>query len=403
MAKKKKQHYVPKVYLHPFMDRLRPEGWPSEKPFSPAVWVLEPSLEGTPRRRSPGNILWKNSLYTLTSDDPRRPWLEESLSRLESAYRDVREAILAEKPLSTQEYGVLCLFVGAMFGRVPSQIDHWQDQIGRLSNLTKQVVGEDVNGAFFGVEEAGKRSLAARVQGYAEVVLSHGFILVNDTEIGFFTSDRPVSHAFLHPDNLPVALFPAHVRRESARNVEAFFSFMPISPQAAFVSSPLLAPLQSLYVHTEDVQLTLALNNVTRSRAQLIIASTEEPFAGLKERIIAADRAAIAKAKPRSGLMIYTPSDRHWVATVSVKHGIDQHPLHGRLQFVPEDLAAIHAAAGAEEIVEVRIYDAGLQVGGMRECWFRSIPTVSGEAAVIENWPGGWSDWKTVGPDSDGV
>lgn len=157
---KKRQHIVPRVYLKPFLDHAAPEGWPEDRPFEPAVWVLNPSLEGRPRRRSPANILWQSYFYSLREDDPDRPWIEESLSRLESAFEPVQQAILKREKLSLEQYGLLCLFVGALSSRTPQQIDHWQGSLGQIQHLYRQMTSQEVADEFWaGADEGGKRSV----------------------------------------------------------------------------------------------------------------------------------------------------------------------------------------------------------------------------------------------------
>jgi hypothetical protein len=397
---KKKQHFVPQVYLRSFVDAEPPADWPEDKPFTPGVWIQDPSLTGVPQRRSPGNILWKNSLYTLSVDDPSKPWLEESLGRLETAYGSLVPVLENETDLSDEQYGILLLFVGALFGRAPSQLSHWQDQFDHLKGITRSMSDLPPEGMEWSdFEEVGKRSLESRTAGYAEVVAPYGFVLVNESPMPFITADRPVRHLFLHVDESPVKLFPKDICAKVSPNVEAFFSFAPLGPRLAFIASPLVPHVPALYQQTDDVNLVFSLNQYMRHGAEIIVSHVARPYGNLTGPVIAAERRR--KPVPRTGILLYTSSGRHWIQTTQVTHGNGSHPLHGRIRFVAEDKGELRTAAAACELTEVRVYDSGQQVGGLRDAWIASVGIADDEPTVIENWPGGVSAWPgpMVSPD----
>ena len=395
MAKKRRQHYVPKVYLKAFESANPPDGWPRERPYTPTVWVIHPSLEEDPRRRSSSRILWENSLYTLSSDDPHRPGLEEALGRLESAYAPVRGRILQRQPLSVEDYGILCLFVGAMFGRVPGQLQHWQEQLANLERLTRKLSDEPPAGISWDwFLEAGKYTLPGRIQAYAEVVGPHGFILLNGSRFPLITSDRPVTHVFLHPDESPNIHFPQEVREQLPPSAERFFCFMPLSPEATFVSSPLLKCGEHLYLETGSDELIFSLNQYTRHRAQEVISRYPRPYGALTNAVIRAEQEARASFAPKTGILIYTRTSRHWIEASMIERGRGGHPLHGRLKFVAFDQAELRAACTHEYLVELRLIQRGNEMGGMRDGWFSSIGLYDDEPSIIENWPGGWEAWR---------
>lgn len=403
MAKKREQHFVPQVYLKPFLDPDPPDDWPEDRPFEPSVWMLNPSLRGDPERRAPHNILWRPYLYNLQDDDPEKPRIEEALSRLESAFEPIQRAILSREGLSLRDYGILCLFVGAQYGRIPRQMDHWQGFVSKVEHLSRQVAPKDAADEFWtGADEAGVRSVAHHAQAYAEVVSGRGFLLANESDLPFITSDNPVSHTFLHVDQPPVSCFPADMIGSVKRNVRAFFSYFPLSPDTAFVSSPLLDNRPRLYCRTTDERLVFALNQLTRLHAvECLIADSPRPYRSLTRWVVQAETIKKATAQPRDGLLVYTQNDRHWIEAESVSHGGGGHPLHSRIRFVATDLDQLRAAVGDPHIrsVEYRVGESG---GVMREAWFASIALESQEESVIEHFPGGWSAWCAKGGPTEG-
>lgn len=392
---KKRQHIVPKVYLKPFLDPTAPKGWPEGRPFEPTIWVLSPTLEGKPRRRSPANILWQSCFFNLRSDDPDRPWIEESLSRLESAFEPVQQAILKREELSLEQYGLLCLFVGALSSRTPQQIDHWQELIDQIQHIYRQIASPEVSDEFWaGVDEVGKRSVLPHAEAYANVVGGHGFLLVNETPLRFFTSDRPVTHVFLHIDESPIAEFPEEVQVDAGTNEQTFFSFAPLSPDTAFVSSPLLHNGPRLYALTEDIRLVFALNQYTRHRAiEFLVAKESKPYGLMTELVVAAEEYQRAAYERKTGLQVKTNEKRFWIAASQIEHTQGDHPLHGRIRFVAENQEELRAAAAAQDLVEILVIEDDRESGGMRNGWFSSVGLTEGEESVIENWPDGWAAW----------
>lgn len=392
---KKRQHIVPKVYLKPFLDPEPPPEWPEGRPFEPAVWVINPDLTGKPSRRSPANILWKSYFYNLSEDDPDRPSIEESLGRLESAFQPVQQTILNRGHLSLEQYGLLCVFVGALSSRTPQQIDHWQEFLDQIQHIYRQMASPEVADEFWsGSAEAGKKSVLPHAEAYANVVGDYGFLLVNESPLQFITSDRPVTHVFLHVDEPPIADFPDELRANVGTNEQAFFSFTPLSPDTAFVSSPLLDNGRRLYSLTEDMRLAFALNQFTRHRAaELLVAREAKPYGLLTELVVMAEAAHRASYEPKTGLQVKTTEQRFWITASQIDHGMRGHPLHGRIRFVADNQEELRAAAAATDLVQILVIEDDREAGGMRDGWFSSVGLTEGAETVIENWPGGWTAW----------
>jgi Protein of unknown function (DUF4238) len=395
---KKRQHIVPKVYLQPFLDHTRPEGWPEDTPFEPGVWVLDPELKKKPSRRSPSNILWKSYFYNLRSDDPDRPWIEESLGRLESAYKPVQAAIINRNGLSEEQYGILCLFIGALAGRVPQSIDHWQGMLDQIQHFYRQMASQEVADEFWaGADEGGKKSVLPRAVSYANVVGGTGFLLVNESPLEFITSDQPVTHTFAHIDESPVAVFPDDLRVNVGTSEQAFFSFVPLTPDTAFVSSPLLDNGSRLWALTRDVQLVFALNQQTRHRAEeLLVARSPRPYGLLTELVVAAEASHRAAYRPKTGIQVKTRNERFWISASQIEYGMGAHPLNGRISFVANSQVELRAATADPALVEVLIIKDDRETGGMRDGWFSAVGLVEGAKTVIENGPGGWGAWTAA-------
>lgn len=361
MAEKAKQHYIPQVYLKPFVDEARPVDWDQDRPFNPGVWIAHPSAIGAFRRKSPSTILKRNRLYNLRDDDPKRPWLEEALGRLETRFPLVRDSIERGEQLSVEEYGTLLLFIGALSARTPGAIDDRQRFVDDLERIHRKFVEgnehavRDADRIFDNSDEAGRRLLPTWTQSYAEVVCEQGILLVNESAMEFITSDRPVCHTFLHIDELPVSAFPEERRAKVLPSVRSFFSYTALTPRIGFVSSPLLDRGADIYLKTRAVELVFALNQLVRSLAgELVISKTKLPFGNLTDAVLR--YAAQSASEPRRGLLIYTEQDRYWVNSRDIRLEQGSHPLVQRILFSSENLSLLHRIRNDGLITELEAY-----------------------------------------------
>jgi hypothetical protein len=389
MAEKKWQHYVPQVYLKLFTDTDPPSGWPTERPFEPVVWIAQPRALDSFRRKAPVNILASNRLYNLRSDDPHRPWLEESFGRLETHYERVLGVLQVQQDLGDDLYGMLILFIAALSARTPGSIDHRQAIVDDLERIHRMVVSgdapaeADADRLFTDSDEAGRRLIPEWAQAYAEVVGPTGFIIVNQSAMEFITSDRPVSHLFLHVDERPIASFPVSLRASVKPNVQAHFSLTPLTPQLAFVSSPLLKS-GDFYFKTTDLALIFSLNQLTRAMAKnWIIASGPRPYGDLTEAVMAAERSNIAREQV-DGLLIYTDESRYWISSTDVVHSNGSHPLIGRLSFTTQDCAVLQQIAEDGCIHEVTVYSEGHAVSHLKHARLVQLAGSPIEISIIE-------------------
>lgn len=409
MAEKKTQHFIPRIYLAPFLDRRPPSGWPEDRPFEPTVWISHPlDLVGF-RRKAPANILARTRLYNLSADDPKRPWLEESLSRIESAYAVVRGLLESESPLSVEQYGTLLIFIGGLSGRTPQAIDHRQSFVDDLERIHRGVVQghqeaeADADHLFANADEGGKLLLPTWIQAYAKAVGRNGFILINESKMDFITSDNPVCHVFSHVDENPVAAFPPERRIDAPRSVQAHFCFTPLTPHLAFISSPLLCRGDDLYCRTDDIALIFSLNQLARSMAQdWIISPSERPYGDLTDAVIAADTEVIAT--PRSGLHVYTQENRYWLSSKDVLYESGAHPLVSKLTFSTPDMAVLRNLAREEKIYEVTAYDGGRAVSHLKHARLTHIAESAESRSTIEtnleDMAAGWPSRRT-NPSND--
>lgn len=390
--KNPKQHFVPKVYLKPFSVTSPLVGWPEDRPFTPFVWVIDRSLREEPVAKSPGRILCRRRIYTLDQEEGSQSFIEQKLSQLESEYAATIPRVTGLLPLSRRDLITLYIFVGALHGRTPSMMEYRQSQSDTLERMHRDVergaTGDEVvSDRFFKDSgQTAKRLILRSSSSYARLIAPFASIVVNRTPMPFVTSDEPVTHIFVHVDELLANGFPPErVRPDALPNERAFLSVTPLSPGMALISSPLLVPPEdSPYWEASDIRAAVALNEWTRQNAErYLISRYRNPYGPLREHAIALDMKA-ASVPQASGLQVYTDRARYWIPSDDVEDVLEVDPLAGKLRFTTADLDALHAAAADKELREINIYSDGEQVGGMRDAKFAVVATTASEASVIE-------------------
>jgi hypothetical protein len=166
-------------------------------------------------------------------------------------------------------------------------------------------------------------------------------------------------------------------------NVKAHFSFTPLTPQLAFVSSPLLKS-GDFYFKTTDLALIFSVNQLTRAMAKnSIIANGPRPYGDLTEAVMAAETSNSVREQV-DGLLIYTDESRYWIDSTDVIHGSGSHPLIGRLSFTTQDQVVLQQIAEDGRIHEVTVYCGGRAVSHLKHARLVQLAGSRGEISIIE-------------------
>jgi hypothetical protein len=397
VAEKKHQHLVPRVYLKAFCDPKPPPDHPTGRPFEPALWLLPKSLDEPPMRRAPANVLWESHAYTLRSDDPTQPVVEEALAKLESDYASVLRKLLIRSRLTDREWINLLVFVGTLRSRPSAQMTSLQQQLDKIQAMYRMVDrGANRNEAYSDVvwassDEAGKRGAIELAGPFArQITGAQPRLLVNNSQHQFITADNPVVYQEVHVDELETFEFPPEMLRPGAlRNERTFLCHCALTPSLALVASPLLVAAQpSRYDDVPSTsKLAFWMNLLVRDEAdKVIVASGPYPFGPVQPLLplLSARLTARDQADSRSKITFYTEADRYCIRATTVKPSQGSSPISGRLRLQTEDLEQLRSIAAAEHLVEVR-YAGGGQSGGMRNAWFTRVAITEEGDSLIEN------------------
>ena len=395
MAEKSRQHILPRVYQRPFADATPPRGWPADRPFEPRIWKIPRTLDAESRAKSPDNAFVATHYYTLRDDDPTDPRIENALSKLEDAYGGLLPRLNNREELELEDYLKLLLFVGALRARTPRQLDHWQKQWAQLEHIHRQVerahtgAEHSSDAQFWMGDEIAKRTLIAQAESWTNVVGPPSWLLENKTAAPFLTSDNPATHAFFHRDELEGLGFTSDVIPvEAMRSNWAFFSYCPLTPRLALVSSPLLLPpTQSVYRDTVDVKHVLLLNEYMRHCSEaFLISPLQDPYGPIKPllRLMDEARRQLLETSSGIGVVIYTADDRLELACEEAVHEDGADPLRSRIRFRTREIEQLKKLAVGSIVEEVTVYERFQSFAGIRGGRVLSVADGPDASTIIE-------------------
>jgi hypothetical protein len=396
MPDKKKQHLIPECYLHSFADPTPPNGVPPSK-YKPAIWLADKSFREPPTRKGPNNALWKPYFYNLEKDTPSQPYVEDFLSIIESNFSIVLRKIEGHERLGSQDLINLALFVDTLFRRTEDQVGFWQEQIDKIENLYRKVDrayggNENTSNEYWaGSHEGAKRMVVDATGAITALVLKVGIsIVINDSNMAFFTSDHPVTYTFMHIDDLYGHSIPKSWTYENiGTNEKEFFCYCPLTPRHAFISSPFIRPpTEDLYRVVNDPSFALGMNFITHLQAKsVLISSTPRPYTHYQGLAIRTIEMARKLSRPKGQqLRIYTNRARYDIS-VSKYERINDYPIRPKIKFWTHKLEAVRLMANDQQIDLVEFYENGEESGGTRNLKFSSVSIHPEEPSVLE------ADW----------
>jgi hypothetical protein len=226
-------------------------------------------------------------LYTVPGNDGERDLqLEHNLSRVEHEFYQLRKNKLSkQKPLTSKDFLLLCMFTAAMFGRTKQYKENWSSQWQQVLDFGERIESEykeaspenrkriasALNSNHFDEEESLSlddvrelvknpitSTLSSIVTGIAPILFEMpSIILCIDNKERFITSDSPC-----------VWFDPASFQAPTPRGAGGLISptneiTLPLSPNQMIVFGKKLLPLTS-YVAMHDVSMIDNLNKRTR-------------------------------------------------------------------------------------------------------------------------------------------
>ena len=392
MSTKKNHHIIPKVYLKEFVDS-KPKDFPIDKPFTAFFWQLDKSFELAPKPKSPKKGFGKNKFYKLDSDTNEYQIIEEFLSKIEGGYKDVLEKLKSKTPLTSQNIIDLIIFTETLHQRTEIQVGHWQSQFNKLEDIYREVDQHHNNNQKYsdemwkGSHELGKKLIIDGIGAMGQLLINEGiYLLFNESEMSFVSSDNPVLWTFKHIDELKKLYVPSDWLREEIKiNQKSFFCYFPLTPTIALFSSPLLKSLKKQkyqYWETEYLQFVLSMNFLTHISAESIIISNKLNPYGVYETRIKTYLETIKSVQQIKGkkLLFYTSESRYWLEVEDYERSED---FPTKIRFWTNDIETLKLIAKDEFIEIVHFYKDGKDRGFSRNLIFEKVNLSKEEPSIL--------------------
>ena len=244
---------------------------------------------------------------------------------------------------------------------------------------------------FTGSHELAKKLVADAAGAITELVLQVGFsIVVNDSDMPFFTSDHPVTYTFKHIDDLYRHNIPKLWTYENiGTNEKKFFCYCPLTPRYSFISSPFIKSQgEDLYRVINDPGFVDGMNFITQLQANsVLIASTSRPYVHYQEPAIKRLEMMRNISRPEGQqLRIYTNRARYDIM-VSKYERINDHPIYPKIKFWTNNTNAVQLMANDQHVDLVEFYENGEERGGTRNLKFISVSIHPDAPSILE------ADW----------
>lgn len=395
MAKKSRQHIIPRVYLKSFCDDTPPAGHPAGAPFDSVVWIIQKNLGGTPLSKAPKNILFERNAYTLRTDRPSDPVIEEWLSGVETKYGRVLRKLPYYDDVNPTEWGDLMMFVGVLHARTLPQVALWQRQFGELENITRMVERahtdreEYSDSQFVGWDEVGKRSIKDRTEIFAKSMSKGAIYLVeNYSEIPFISSDAPTVLFHVFPETMRRWHVPEElIRNDVDPSTRAFFCFCALTPTLAIIGSHLLGVPGELrrYDATNNTPLVTWLVWLTINSADsCLLAHTAKPFPDFLTKAFreSLHLASSLNDDTETYVRLVNPTSQFKIEAFDVRDE-SEGPV-SVLRFRTSDIGQLWAAASVGSFVECEVQiNGGEQSRWMRNVRFLSVASSTADDSVL--------------------
>jgi len=187
MPEKKHQHLVPACYLKNFIAAV--PGKQKENPnFTSGIYVNDKTLStGWKLRSVKHKSLTKPYFYNLPEDDPKKPIIENYLSKIEGIYSqifcEIKNGTITSENMSFMSY-----FVTLQFMRVDAFIEVSQGAWDQIAEWMDAFDGQEIHKLI--LKDITKRQLIN--SDLRHLIHPHSTIIYNATRFPFVTSDNPV-------------------------------------------------------------------------------------------------------------------------------------------------------------------------------------------------------------------
>lgn len=360
MAEYKNQHIVPKVYLEYFSNK---------KIFNDNevnnIYVSEKkSIYESIEKNIKKSFFTKPHFYNF-DEQKKEPIIEKNLSKIENDYKKNLKSLINHN-ISLSDILYISNFTLLQLQRVDSHIDNFQNSFNKIADIydgfaTDTNMKEEVENI------ALKMLLDYKIDNMykSNIVYEQGIhFIVNNTDIPFITSDKPVVHNINHIDQIKSIFNDTNIKYDDnyLPSDKSVFFFLPLNKNFALIATKFLICQNNLiqYITIDNKgDAIIRLNLMSYQNAnKYIYSSLENPFKGFEEII-----KSINHQYQDIGYwcQIYTDKNRYILEIKKYEHG-----LNNILLYLKND-KNIKSIMKDRKLKEISIYHNENEVSHMKE------------------------------------
>ena len=369
MPEKKNQHLVPACYLRNFeadvssLRKVNPK-------FTSRIYINNNKLTEKWKLKSVTNkSLTKPYFYNLPEDDPKRPLIEEYLSKVESSYEKYAKQIF-ERKVTNENLSFMSYFVTLQYMRVEVFIERFQEAWDKIAGLMDEFEGKDNYKS--ALKDISKRQLVSSDRGH--LLHDHAAIVYNETNFPFITSDNPVVRRQINISDALKIIPGKYLLDRCNESDEVACFFLPLSPRAAYVSCEFFKHRESLVYSESDLESIFYLNYYS------IVNSYKKVFSPVIEPIKGeAELKKLLSIKSKTTIKIYTESRR------VISGGSIENDTNYMISLKLDEGEQIRHIKNGEHVKLLELIENGQSIRGMRDCKVSSIDYESGLITIESN------------------
>lgn len=323
----KNQHLVPQVYLKGFSNKKM---YHKKEEYS--IYISEINSVFESKERGVKHRSFTKSYFYNFDKEKKEPIVEKNLSKIENEYKRILKNLMTNN-ITLEDVLYISNFTLLQYQRTENFIDNFQgsmDEAARMYDMfdnDSRAKGEVENIALkmlkdFKIENMYK----------SNIIHEQGIhFILNDTDIPFITSDKPVVHYINHIDQVKSIFNDSNIKYNDKYlpSDKSVFFFFPLNEKFALVATKFLISKSDAiqYITVKNkIDTILRLNFISYENANKeIYSSRENPFKNFEKIIKSIDN----QYKDIGYLVhIYTDKNRYILEVQKYEHGLNNMTLY---------------------------------------------------------------------------
>jgi hypothetical protein len=367
MPNYKNQHLVPACYLQNFLAD-ETEEQKSNPHFEQGVFVKNYSVQRDWKLRGLSHNVFTKSYYYNLKGDNENPIIEKYLGSIEAELAKYLREIQAGK-LSNEAVSFFSFYTMLQFMRVEKNLNmqtSWNQVATTLDDFSRN---QKKHGAIF--EDLAKKQLLD--SDFGDIVYEDAHLIYNNTNISFMTSDSPVVRRQVNISDITDLLPSKYLISSKDESVEERLFFFPLTPEIAYISSPLIRTCENRRILVDDICYVVFLNTATILNASINVYSSFKP-----PKQVDQETSKYIQSDQRRGFYakIYGNGSRVIATLVKSESGRND------IKLLLEHGSDLKPFSEGDDISLCEVVKNGCSIRGMRECNVSAIDHEIGSITI---------------------